>query len=322
MKPFNHTSAASVSDAASQLSSANGGAQVIAGGTDLLGVLHDRILPSYPATLVDLKAIPNLDYINSDTSGLKIGALTTLTEIANSATVSGAYPALSQAASQVATPQIRNMGTAGGNLCQDVRCWYYRYPNYVGGRFLCLRKGGTTCYGAVGINTYHSIFGGPKGCYCVYPSDLATALVALNASVVTNTRTIPIESFFDALAGTVLKSGEIVTEVDVPTPPSGSKQTFTKFRVRKTIDFATAEVATMVTMNGTTCTAARIALGGVAPTPLRSSAAETAIVGKTLDANAAAAAGAAAVASATPLQYNGFKVPLLKTLVTRALTPS
>jgi xanthine dehydrogenase YagS FAD-binding subunit len=320
MKPFNHVDAASISDAASQLSASKGTAQVLAGGTDLLGVLEDRILPSYPTTLINLKTIPNLDYIKTSSSGLQIGAFTTLTEIANSTTVSGTYSLLSQAASQVATPQIRNMGTIAGNLCQAVRCWYYRYPDQMGGRYTCLRKGGTTCYAASGINTYHSIFGAPKGCNCVYPSDTATALVALNASIVTNSRTIPIESFFDALTGTVLQSGEMVTEVDVPTPPAGSKQTFTKFRIRKSIDFAIAEVATMVTMSGNTCTAARIALGGVAPTPLRSTAAEAAIVGKTLDANAAAAAASAAVSSATPLQYNGFKVPLLKTLITRALT--
>lgn len=319
MKPFNHATATSASDASAQLTASNGSAQVIAGGTDLLSVLSDKILPTYPATLIDLKTIPKLDYINSDSSGLKVGALTTLSEIANSATVTGAYPILSQAASQVATPQVRNTGTVGGNLCQKVRCWYYRYPDQVGGRYLCLRKGGTTCYGVIGINTYHSVFGGPKGCYAVYPSDIATVLVALNASVVTNARTIPIESFFDPLTGTVLQASELVTEIDIPTPPSGSKQAFTKFRIRKSIDFAIAEVATMVTMSGTTCTAARIALGGVAPTPLRSAAAEAAIVGKTLDANAAAAAGSAAIASATPLQYNGFKLPLVKTLLTRAL---
>lgn len=322
MKPFNHVDAASVSDAASQLASSKGTAQVLAGGTDLAGALEDRILPSYPATLINLKTIPNLDYIKTSSSGLQVGALTTLSEIVNSTTVSGTYPALSQAARQVATPQIRNMGTIGGNLCQGVRCWYYRYPDQMGGRYTCLRKGGTTCYAASGINTYHSIFGAPKGCYCVNPSDIATALVALNASIVTNSRTIPIESFFDALTGTVLQSGEVVTEVDVPIPPSGNKQTFTKFRIRKSIDFAIASVATMVTIDYRTCTSARIALGGVAPTPLRSTAAETAIVGKTLDANAAAAAASAAVASATPLQYNAYKVPILKTLLTRAPTPS
>lgn len=286
----------------------------------MLDVLEDNILPTYPAALINLKTIlPTLDYINQDSTGLQIGALTTVSEIANSTTVANTWPLLSQAASQVATPQIRNMATIGGNLCQRVRCWYYRYPNNIGGRFLCFRKGGTTCYAAIGVNTYHSAYGGPKGCWSVHPSDLATALVALNASIVTSTRTIPIGSFFDALTGTVLQPNEIVTEVDVPWPPTGSVQTFTKFRVRKSIDFAMVSVATMLTTSSGTCTSARIALGGVAPTPLRSTAAENAIIGAPLNSTTAAAAATAAVSNAQPLQYNGYKVPMLKTLLTRAL---
>ena len=323
MKTFAHTNVSSVADAATALvasvPSGAGAPEIIAGGTDLLGRLKDDIMPTYPATLVNIKTIPNLNYINQDSSGLKIGTLALIDDIANSSTVSGTWPALSAAASNVASPHIRSMGTIGGNLAQHVRCWYYRNPN---NRFNCLRKGGTTCYAASGDNRYHSIFGAPKGCNSVYPSDSATALMALNASIVTNKRTIGIESFFDALTGTVLGSGELITEVDVPTPPAGSKQTFTKFRLRKSIDFSILNVATMVTMNGTTCTAARIALGGVAPTPLRSTAAETAIVGQTLNATTAAAAASAAVALATPLQYNAYKVPILKTLLTRALTPT
>ena len=207
-------------------------------------------------------------------------------------------------------------------MCQSVECWYYRFPNLLGGRIVCYRKGGTTCYAAKGVNTYHSIYGAPKGCYAVYPSDTATALLALNASIVTNTRTIPIDSFFDALTGTVLNPGEIITEVDVPTPASGTTQTYIKHAQRQAIDFAVVSVATMVTLSGTNCTAARIALGGVAPTPLRSTAAENAIVGQTLNATTAAAAASAAVANAKPLPYNGYKVPILKGLLTTALTPS
>jgi CO/xanthine dehydrogenase FAD-binding subunit len=210
------------------------------------------------------------------------------------------------------------MGTIGGNLCQHVRCWYYRSPN---NRFNCVRKGGTTCFAASGDNRYHTIFGAPLGCNAVYPSDTATALMALNASIVTNKRTIGIENFFDPLAGTVLGSGELVTEVDVPTPPAGSTQTFTKFRLRKAIDFPILNVSTMVTTSGSTVSAARIAFGGVYPTPLRSTAAESAIVGQPLNATTAAAAAAAAVQLATPLQYNVYKVPVLKTLLTRALMP-
>jgi len=184
-----------------------------------------------------------------------------------------------------------------------------------------LRKGGTTCFAAAGDNRYHSIFGAPAGCNAVYPSDTATVLVALNASIVTNKRSIPIESFFHPLTGTVLGVGELITEVNIPVPPVGNKQSFTKFRTRKSIDFAIVSVATLLTLNGTTCTAARIVLGGVAPSPQRSTAAEAAIVGKTLDAAAVNAAASAAVSAAKPLQYNAFKVPVVKTLLTRALMP-
>jgi xanthine dehydrogenase YagS FAD-binding subunit len=317
LKTFAHVDVKSIADASTALGAGN--AVLIAGGTDLLGRLKDNVLPSYPATVVNIKTIPNLNYINQDSSGLKIGALAFIEDIANSSTVKGTWPALSTAAASVASPHVRAMGTLGGNLAQHVRCWYYRVPN---NRFNCIRKGGNTCFAASGDNRYHSIYGAPKGCNSVYPSDTATALMALNASIVTNKRSIGIESFFDALTGTVLGSGELITEVDVPTPPAGSNQSFTKFRLRKAVDFAILSVATMLTMSGSTCTAARIALGGVAPTPLRSTAAESAIVGKTLDANAAAAAASAAVGLATPLQYNVYKVPILKTLITRALTPA
>jgi len=318
MQPFKHVDAKTMADVSTNLT---GSARVIAGGTDLLNAMETGIFPSsqYPTTLVNLKTIPNLNTIAVSGQTLKIGALAKIADIASSSVVQSGYSALASAASQVATPQVRNMGTLGGNLAQSVQCWYYRYPDRLGGRIVCLRKGGTTCYAVGGVNTYHSIYGGPKGCYAVYPSDTATALMALNASIVTNTRTIPIESFFDALTGTVLGSGEVITEVDVPTPASGTKQTYIKFAQRKAIDFAVVSVSTLLTMNGNTVTAARIALGGVAPTPMRSTAAESAVVGQTLNATAAAAAASAAVASATPLAYNTYKVPILKSILTQAL---
>ena len=324
MQPFKHVDAKTVADAVATITDPT--VRVIAGGTDLLNALELGIYSSttaipYPTTLVNLKKIPNMDYITLENGTLKVGALATLANIASSSVVQGNFSLLSQAAGAVATPNVRNMGTLGGNLCQSVECWYYRFPDRLGGYIDCHRKTtGNPCYAAGGVNTYHSIFGAPKGCFAVYPSDTAPALVALNASVVTNTRTIPIESFFDALTGTVLNSGEIVTEVDIPTPAAGTTQTFIKYAQRKAIDFAVASVAAMLTVSGTKCTAARIALGGVAPTPIRATAAETAIVGKTLDANTAAAAASAAVASASPLTYNTYKVPILKSLIAQALT--
>jgi len=159
MKPFKHVNARTI-DEAFRLLEDNSKAKLIAGGTDLLGVLKDRILPDYPETVINIKTVPDLDYIKEDARGLKIGALAKLENIARSPAVSEKYKILGEAAEAVATPQIRRMGTIGGNLCQDVRCWYYRYPHSVGGRILCYLKGGKGCYALTGENEYHSIFGG------------------------------------------------------------------------------------------------------------------------------------------------------------------
>ena len=160
MKSFNHVNAKTVTEAVKLLKNNRGRAKLIAGGTDLLGILKDKILPAYPETIINIKTIPNLDYISEDGGGLKIGALAKLEEIAQSPVVREKYKLLSEAAEAVATPQIRRMGTIGGNLCQDVRCWYYRYPHSVGGRILCYLKGGKGCYALTRENQYHSIFGG------------------------------------------------------------------------------------------------------------------------------------------------------------------
>jgi len=162
MKPFNHVTAKTVNEAVKLLKNYKGKANLIAGGTDLLGALKDRILPDYPEAIINIKTIPNLDYIREDAGELKIGALTKLAEIAGSPTVKGKYKLLAEAAEAVATPQIRRMGTIGGNLCQDLRCWYYRYPHHVGGRILCYLKGGKGCYALTRENQYNSIFGGFK----------------------------------------------------------------------------------------------------------------------------------------------------------------
>lgn len=328
LMPFAHVDAKTVDDAASTLAQYNGKAVVAAGGTDIVGVLKNMILPDYPEAIVDIKEIPNLDYVKEDTEGLKIGALTKLADVANSSVVQAKYSVLAQAAKSVATPQIRNMATIGGNLCQDTRCWYYRYPHEVGGRIVCLRKGGQkkggvdVCYATSGDNRYHSIFGAPKGCYAVHPSDTATALTALNASVKTSKKTVGIESFFDPFKPTILDLDEIVTEVQVPTPASGSKGSFMKFRLRESVDFALVSVATMITLEGGTCKDARIVLGGVAPTPWRSKPAEDALKGKAVDTTSAQAAANAALANAAPMSKNAYKVPIAKTIVQRAILAS
>lgn len=162
MKSFKHVNAKTKSKASKLLKQYGSKAKVIAGGTDLLGVLKDRILPDYPEVIINIKTIPALDYIKEDSRGLKIGALAKLNDIVKSPLVQEKYKLLAEAASAVATPQIRKIGTIGGNLCQDVRCWYYRYPHSVGGRIFCYLKGGKSCYALMGENQYHSIFGASR----------------------------------------------------------------------------------------------------------------------------------------------------------------
>jgi len=158
MKPFKHKDAKTINEAIKL--QRKGKTKLIAGGTDLLGILKDKILPEYPETVINIKTIPNLDYIREDARELKVGALTKLEDIASSPIIREKYKILAEAAEAVATPHIRTMGTLGGNLCQDVRCWYYRYPNQIGGRIECYLKGGKECYALTRENQYHSVFGG------------------------------------------------------------------------------------------------------------------------------------------------------------------
>jgi xanthine dehydrogenase YagS FAD-binding subunit len=310
MKAFNHTNAKSLAEARTAL--AGGKANLIAGGTDLIGLLKDNILPSYPATLVNIKTVvPGLDYIREEAGMLKIGATTRLADIAAHPAINQKYSA--QAALRVGTPHVRDMATLGGNLAQLHRCWYFRKPE---NRFHCIRKGGTACFAMAGDNRYHSIFGAVNMCIAVHPSDLAPALIALDAKVVTNKRTLPAENLFDVKVpvSTVLAPDEIITEIQVPAPPPGAKSAFLKFAIRKSIDFSIVNCAVRVGAG-----APRICLNAVAPKPYRALKAEAAIAGKPINAASAEAAGAAAVEDAKPLPATRYKVQIAKTLVKRAL---
>jgi xanthine dehydrogenase YagS FAD-binding subunit len=310
MKAFNHTNAKSLAEAKTAL--AGGKATIIAGGTDLIGTLKDNILPNYPAELINIKTVPGLDYIKEEAGVLKIGAATRLADVAANPAIKQKYTALAQAAIRVATPHVRDMGTIGGNLAQLHRCWYFRKPE---NRFNCVRKGGTTCFAMTGDNRYHSIFGNVNKCIAVHPSDVAPALIALNAKIVTNTRTLAAENFFDVkvASNTVLTPGEIITEIQVPAPPAGAKSAFLKFAIRKSIDFPIVNCAVL------TGSAPRICLNAVAPKPYRATKAEAAIAGKAITEATAEAAGAAAVEDARPLTATKYKVQIAKTLVKRAL---
>ncbi len=311
MKPFNHTNATSLAEVSTAL--ADGKTAIIAGGTDLLDTLKDNILPTYPSTVINIKTVPGLDFIKEEGGMLKIGAATRLADIAADKTVQKKYTALSQAASRVATPHVREMGTIGGNITQLHRCWYFRKPE---NRFDCIRKGGKTCFAMTGDNRYHSIFGAVNRCIAVNPSDTAPALIALNARVVTDRRTIEAENFFDVKqpGNTVLETNEVIKEIHIPAPPKGAKSAFIKFAFRKSIDFPIVNCAVMAGGGSP-----RICLNAVAPKPYRATKAEEAIKGKKIDEKTADAAGEAAVADARPMKESKFKVQIAKTLVKRAL---
>jgi xanthine dehydrogenase YagS FAD-binding subunit len=323
VRPFKHFNAASVDEALSLLKEYAGEARLMAGGTDLLAVLKDQIFEEYPKALINIKTIPGLDNIQENDQGLRIGALAKLADIALSPSVQAKYPVLSEAAGSVASPEIRSMGTIGGNLCQDVRCWYYRYPHQMGGRILCHRKGTGPCHAIKGDNRYHAIMGG-KACFAACPSDTAIALGALDAKLTIvgpeGERKIPIHDLFTPL-GTTLGPAEILTEIEVPSPPEGTRQRFLKFTLRKPIDFAIVSVASVIVMKNGLCRDARIILGAVAPTPMRAEMAEEAIKGKAIDASTAEDAARAAVSSAKPLSGNAYKIEITKVLVKRAILP-
>ena len=320
MRKFRHVNAASVDEAVSWLKRYGSRANVIAGGTDLLGKMKDEVLPTYPESIINLKTIPGLNSIKEEDGMLRIGALARLHDIAVHPTVKDRYPALAIAAHRTASPNIRQMGTIGGNICQDIRCWYYRNPR---NRFPCLRKGGGRCYAIEGDNRYHSIFGGSVegGCYAVHPSDTAPALVVLDANIVTPRRTIQAESFFQVDVGrtTVLDVDEIVTEIQVPTPADGTKSTFIKFAMRTSIDFPIVNCAAMISSSDGVVSAARICLNAVYVKPYRAYKAEEVILGKAIDESNAEAAGQASVLGAEPLKHNGYMVQVAKTLVKRAI---
>lgn len=318
MKNFAHMNAATLDEAVAALRRYGNKAAIIAGGTDLLGKMKDEILPSYPEALVNIKSIPGLDFIRPEGDMLTIGALTRLEDIAEHEVIKRDYAVLAEAARRTASTHLREMGTLGGNICQDIRCWYYRNPN---NRFPCLRKGGGRCYAIDGDNRYHSIFGGSveQGCYAVHPSDTAPALIALDATVKTTRRSIKAEDFFQVSVArtTVLGDDEIVTEIRIPRP--GGKSAFMKFALRKAIDFPIVNCAAVVETSRNKVTSARICLNAVYVKPCRVPGAEQALVGKTITGSSAEAAGIAAVAGAKPMSHNAYMVPIAKAMVKRAI---
>jgi len=315
---FAYVRASTVEQAAQNL--AADGARALAGGSDLLGCLRDGVFET--PLVVSLSGLTQLRGINrTRNGGLRIGAMTRVAEVASNAHVNELFPGLALAADAVASPQLRNQGTIGGNLCQKPRCWYYR------GEFNCRRKGGNTCYAMVGENEYHCVFGGAL-CYIVHPSDTAPMLTALDATLniagPRGTRSVPLSEFYvlpadDATRETVLDPGEFVTEVMIPEPASGLRTSYRKERDRGAWDFALAGVALAMRLDDGRVSEARVVLSGAAPIPWRSREAEQAIEGRQIDTAVAATAAEAAMRDARPLGKNAYKVTMFRGLIEEEL---
>ena len=307
MKKFNYINATTIAEAVSALG--EGGAAVLAGGTDILTYLKGYVSPNAPQTLVNIKNIPGMDDIKEEGGMLKIGALAKLKDVYTSATVQANYAALAEAAHKVGTPELRNMGTIGGNICQMVRCWYYRSEHNT---FDCLRKNptGGVCQALLGDNRYHSIFGAMSGCVAVNPSDIAPALVALGATIVyqspTETKSKAAEEFFtmNGEKTTVLGENEIVTEIQVP--EFSGKSAFLKFAIRKSFDFPIVNCAAVVSDSE-----ARICLNGVYNTPK--------LFAPVIPLPPPGDIAEDLLADASALPHNGYMIQIAKTLVKRAV---
>jgi len=320
MNRFEYVNAGSLEEARNLLQGAEGSA-FLAGGIDLIDQMKEGI--SSPIRLVNLKSISGLDQIKYDAQdGLRLGPLVTLAELTENSIIKEYYPALAEAAHRAATPQIRNQATLGGNLCQRPRCWYFR-----GELFPCLKKGGAFCYAVNGENQYHAILGG-RPCYIVHPSSVATPLIAYNASIeITGpggSQDVNLEEFFilprdDVERETILTEDSIITEIQIPALPAGSKSIAIEQREMQAHDWAISAVSIWVHVDGGICRDARVVLGAVAPIPWRVRSAEAALKGKRLDAESAASAAEAALAGADPLANNAYKVPLTKAMVRRAV---
>ncbi len=320
MNAFELAQPRSLEEAMGLLREKKGKARVLAGGTDLIPLAQERVIE--PERLVSLRGVEGLDRIEIDEKALRLGALVTLVDLASDPRIRSGWPALSEGAGAAASPQIRNAGTVGGNLCQRPRCWYFRNEDY-----RCRKKGGEEGFALEGENKYHAIFVGEE-CRIVHPSDTAPALIAFEATAAiasrSGTRTIRLEEFFslpsvDIARENILGPDEILTEVRVPRPPAGTRSAYVKIREKESFDFALASCAAVLTFEGTTCTKARIVLGGVAPVPWRCPEAEKVLTGHPIDEALAVRAADAAVSGATPLAKNRYKVTLARNLVRRTL---
>src|ERR1700730_17361930 len=321
MPAFELFQPATVDDALRLLGRYREDAWVMAGGLDTFDWLKDRI--KRPKVVVDLSQVKELSGIRSVEGGLEIGAMTTLTEVVRHPIVRAKYSILSQGAEAAASPQILNQGTVGGNVSQDTRCWYYRAC------WTCYRAGGNICYAdtPTAINREHAILNADR-CVAVSPSDTAPALIALDAKVVIRSRSgervVDAEQYFvgpaiEITRMTVLRPGELLTAIRIPGTWAGAQFYFEKVRDRQVWDFPLVNVASAMKASGGTIQQLRLAVGAVGATALVLTAVETAGAGKPRNEETADMAGRLAVEGAQPLRYNGYKIPLMRNLVKRAI---
>ena len=321
MPAFELFQPASISDALALLNRHGSDAWVMAGGLDSFDWLKDRI--KRPGVVVDLSQVQGLRGIKEQDGGVEIGAATTLTEVAGHLVIRDKFGLLMEAAGLVASPQIRNQGTIGGNVSQDTRCWYYRSG------WTCYRAGGNICYAdtPTAINREHAILGADR-CVAVNPSDTAPALVALDAQMVIQSargeRLVHAEDYFvgpaiDITRMTVLAPGELLTAIRIPATWAGAQFYFEKVRDRNVWDFPLLNVASAMRYSGQAITGIRMVVNAAAARPLRLHAVEAAVVGKPRNEQTAELAGQIAVQGAQPLRYNGYKIPLMRNLVKRAI---
>jgi len=320
MRPFEYVSPNSKSQATSLLAATWGNTEVLAGGTDLLALMKDDVLT--PKRLVNIKEIADLRGISFDRQGLRVGALTTLGEMADNKDVKKSYPALSEALLEAASPQIRNMATIGGNLCQRPRCWYFR--NGMG--LLPKDESGKELVTA-GENRYHAILGNHGAAKFVSPSTVVPILVAYGAKIrlegPKGKRDLPLERFF-VIPETEnerehdLRPNEILAELVIP-PASDLKAAHYEIRQKEAFDWPLALAAVTLTLRGSNVQSSKIVLGYVAPVPWLSAEAQQAIAGKPINEETAQKAADAALAKASPLSHNGYKVKLAKVAVARAI---
>lgn len=289
------------------------------GGSDLLTLVKEWIVT--PDVLVSLKAAKGLDRVAATTGGTAIGGLITLDALSDHAMIRKSYAVLAEAAESVATPQIRNVGTLAGNVCQRPWCWYFRNG------FPCLKNGGTTCFSVTGENQFHAIFGGGPS-YIVHPSDTAPALVALDATFriigPSGERRVPAADFFtlpreNAARENVLGNEDVLAGVVLPVAAPGTRSTYHKILDREAWTHAVVSAAVVLDMDRDVCRNARIVLGGVAPIPWRLPEVEKLLAGQRVTPELAARAGDEAVAGARPLEKNAYKVPLTKAVVRRTI---